>query len=175
MRWEEELMSSISPEEIIILSEAIDEMDYYQILKVSPTASAAEIKEAYYRETRVFHPDNFISLQDKDLKNRVLKISKLITEAYVVLRDFEKRKKYDQQLSKGGSPREIRFIEDESKEEVREDIVSPQAKRLYTQALADILQNRPQDAIKNLKLALAFEPNSQTIRKKLEEVLKQNK
>ncbi len=166
-------MSNITPEEILILSEAIDEMDYYQILKIEPTANLAEIKEAYYRETRIFHPDNFINLKDTELKNRILKISKLITEAYIVLRDFEKRKKYDQQLAKGGAERDVRFREDESKQEVKEDIVSPQAKKLYTQALADIMQNRVQDALKNLKLALAFEPNSQTIKRKIEEIQSQ--
>ncbi|MCX7959502.1 MAG: DnaJ domain-containing protein [Deltaproteobacteria bacterium] len=166
-------MSEITVEEILILSEAIDEMDYYQILKVEPTANFSEIKEAYYRETRIFHPDNFINLTDSELKNRILKISRLITEAYVVLRDFEKRKKYDEQLAKGGDIREIRFREDDVRQEVKEDIVSPQAKKLYNQALADIMQNRHADALKNLKLALAFEPNSQTIRKKIEELQSQ--
>ncbi|MCX7943877.1 MAG: DnaJ domain-containing protein [Deltaproteobacteria bacterium] len=166
-------MSSITPEEIIILSEAIDEMDYYQILKVDRTASASEIKEAYYRETRIFHPDNFIHLTDKELKNRVLKISKLITEAYMILRDFEKRKRYDQQLSMSETGRDIRYREDEVKQEIKEDINSPQAKKLYNQALVDIMQNRLHDAIKNLKLALAFEPNSQVIKRKIEELQSQ--
>ncbi|MGC8926636.1 MAG: J domain-containing protein [Myxococcota bacterium] len=166
-------MGNLTAEEILILSEAIDEMDYYQILKVEPTANAAEIKEAYYRETRIFHPDNFINLADAELKKRILKISKLITEAYIVLRDFEKRKRYDQQLAKGRDKREIRFIEDDAKQEVKEDILSPQAKKLYTQAMAALMQNRPQDALKNLKLALAFEPNSQIIKKKIEEIQSQ--
>ncbi len=166
-------MGNLTAEEILILSEAIDEMDYYQILKVEPTANAAEIKEAYYRETRIFHPDNFINLEDAELKKRILKISKLITEAYIVLRDFEKRKRYDQQLAKGRDKREIRFIEDDAKQEVKEDILSPQAKKLYTQAMAALMQNRPQDALKNLKLALAFEPNSQIIKKKIEEIQSQ--
>ncbi|MGB9600745.1 MAG: hypothetical protein ACPL7I_09340, partial [Myxococcota bacterium] len=69
--------------------------------------------------------------------------------------------------------REIRFIEDDAKQEVKEDILSPQAKKLYTQAMAALMQNRPQDALKNLKLALAFEPNSQIIKKKIEEIQSQ--
>jgi curved DNA-binding protein CbpA len=163
-------MSQITPEEIIILSEAIDEMDYYQILKVKPDAPLSEIKEAYYREMRVFHPDNFVSLTDLELKNRILKISKLITEAYIVLRDFDKRKKYDAQLQNRDAGGNIRFVEEETKNEEKDDITSPQARKLYNQALGEILQNRIQDAIKNLKLALVFEPKSQTIKKKLEEI-----
>ncbi len=163
-------MSEISAEEIMILSEAIDEMDYYQILKVKPAANFNEIKEAYYREIRIFHPDNFINLNDRELKSRILKISKLITESYIVLRDFEKRKKYDLQLARTGGERNLRYVEDEVKQENKEDILTPQAKKLYTQALSDLMQNKPQDALKNLKLALAFEPNSQTIKKKIEEI-----
>lgn len=159
--------------EIVILSEAIDEMDYYQILKVEPTANASEIKEAYYKSTRVFHPDNFVNITDPEIKKSIMKISKLITEAYIVLRDFDKRKRYDAQLSKGGEERKIRYIEDEVKEEEKEDIVSPQAKKLYIQAMADLKQNRPLDAIKNLKLALAFEPNSKIIKRKIEEIQSQ--
>lgn len=168
-------MNNLSVEEIIILSEAIDEMDYYQILKIEPDATATDIKEAYYREIKVFHPDNFINIKDPELKGRILKISKLITEAYMVLRDFDKRKRYDQQLAKGRGPENIRYKEDETKEEVKEDINSPQAKRLYNQALLDIKENRFQDALKNLKLALAFEPGSQTIKKKIDEIQTQKK
>jgi len=163
-------MTQITNEEIIVLSEAIDEMDYYQILKVSPDATLNEIKEAYYRETRICHPDNFINLTDPEIKNRIMKVSKLITEAYIVLRDFEKRKRYDTQLKNRDAGGGIRFVEDDSKTEEKDDINSPQAKKLYNQALGEILQNRIQDAIKNLKLALVFEPKSQTIKKKLEEI-----
>lgn len=163
-------MERISDEEIMILSDAIDEMDYYQILKVEPSASAAEIKQAYYNSTRIFHPDNFVNITDAEIKQAIMKISKLITEAYVVLRDFDKRKRYDAQISKIGAERRIRYVEDEAKEEQKEDIVSPQAKRLYLQAISDLKQNRTQDALKNLKLALAFEPGSKTIRDKIEEI-----
>src|SRR4030088_1588719 len=63
--------------------------DYYQTLAVSRTASEKEIKSAYRRLGRQFHPD-----VNKDPK--ATERFKLINEAYEVLSDPKKRSKYDQ-------------------------------------------------------------------------------
>jgi len=64
--------------------------DYYSILGVSRNASEREIKQAYRRLARRYHPD--VNPGDKSAEAKF----KEINEAYEVLSDKEKRQKYDQ-------------------------------------------------------------------------------
>jgi curved DNA-binding protein len=64
--------------------------DYYKILGVNKTASQDEIKKAYRKMAVKYHPDK--TKGDKEAENRF----KEAAEAYEVLKDSEKRKKYDQ-------------------------------------------------------------------------------
>lgn len=67
----------------------IEFKDYYQILGVSRTASADEIRKAYRSLARKHHPD--VAKDKKTAEERF----KEINEAYEVLSDAEKRRKYD--------------------------------------------------------------------------------
>ncbi|MFI5124056.1 MAG: DnaJ C-terminal domain-containing protein [Chitinophagales bacterium] len=64
--------------------------DYYKILEIPKNASADDIKKAYRKLARKYHPD--LNPKDKDANKRF----QLINEANEVLSDPEKRKKYDQ-------------------------------------------------------------------------------
>lgn len=68
--------------------------DYYETLGVKPDASEAEIKAAYRKLARKYHPDRN---KDAGAEERF----KAINEANEVLRDAEKRRSYDQ-LRAGG-------------------------------------------------------------------------
>lgn len=65
-------------------------IDYYQILGVDKTASQADVKKAYRKLARKFHPD--LNPDDSKAKDKFQEIN----EANEVLSDPEKRKKYDE-------------------------------------------------------------------------------
>lgn len=65
-------------------------VDYYKILGVEKNASADEIKKAYRKLARKFHPD--LNPNDKEAHKKFQQIN----EANEVLSDPENRKKYDQ-------------------------------------------------------------------------------
>uniref|UniRef100_A0A087Y1A9 DnaJ (Hsp40) homolog, subfamily C, member 30b n=1 Tax=Poecilia formosa TaxID=48698 RepID=A0A087Y1A9_POEFO len=62
---------------------------YYDILKVSPSATQSQIKTAYYKQSFIYHPDK--NLGSEEATERFAKIS----EAYAVLGNISLRKKYD--------------------------------------------------------------------------------
>ena len=66
--------------------------DFYQVLGLPRTASADEIKKAYRRLARQYHPD----LHSGSKKAEMEKKFKELNEAHEVLSDPTKRKKYDQ-------------------------------------------------------------------------------
>jgi curved DNA-binding protein CbpA len=64
--------------------------DYYKLLGVARTASAAEIKRAYRRLARMYHPDLNSMTRDEQIKR--------LNEAYEILSNVRKRAAYDNLL-----------------------------------------------------------------------------
>jgi molecular chaperone DnaJ len=69
---------------------ARNKRDYYEVLGVSRDCTSAEIKQAYRRLARQYHPD--VNNGDPEAEEKFKEIS----EAYAVLCNEEKRRQYDQ-------------------------------------------------------------------------------
>lgn len=67
----------------------MDYIDYYKVLDITKSATEAEIKKAYRKLARKYHPD--LNPNDKEAEKKF----KEINEANEVLSDPENRKKYD--------------------------------------------------------------------------------
>lgn len=66
--------------------------NYYDVLKVTPKATQAQIKDAYYKLSKQYHPDQYKGDEDPAKKFREIK------EAYEILGNFSQRKMYDRGL-----------------------------------------------------------------------------
>lgn len=75
-----------------------DKRDYYEILELGKGASDEEIKKAYRKLAKKYHPD--VNPGDKSAESKF----KEINEAYEVLSDSQKRGRYDQYGHAGTDP-----------------------------------------------------------------------
>ncbi|MDP2434275.1 MAG: DnaJ domain-containing protein [archaeon] len=76
------------------------ETEYYEILQVAPDATSGEIRKAYFRLARLYHPDK--NPGDETAEQRFKEVS----EAYQILSDEEKRDFYDRHGREGTKAKE---------------------------------------------------------------------
>ena len=148
--------------EAAALAQVLDELDYFQILKVGQGANPNEIKTAYYRESRAYHPDRFYQLPNLDLKESIGRIYKRVNEAYVCLRDDVKRAKYLADVNGPDREKKLRFVEaseQELKKDKEQEIgTTPQGRKFFMAGLSDMAAQRFAAAERNFKMALTYEP-----------------
>ncbi len=159
-------------------ADRLGQLDYFQILRIDQTAIPADIKKAFHRESRTFHPDRFFHLSDTNTKSNINQIYKRITEAYYVLRDDQKRKKYLVDITGPSRLERLRFSESseveqklEAKKAADEEFGgNPKSRQFYKAALTDIERENWAAAERNVKMALTFEPANQKFKDKLVEI-----
>lgn len=154
-----------------ILVQSLDTVDYFQLLKLPQEATQADVKRAYYAESRVYHPDKYYHLDNTDLKDDIHRIYKRITEAYTVLRNPEHRAKYLADINGENRSTKLRYTE-ESEAELKKQKdeftgKTPQAKQCYRQAVQDIQAKRWEAAENQLKTALMYESDNELFKEKM--------
>ena len=77
----------------------LDELDYYQLLSIEPTATDQDVRDAYFEVSLEFHPDRFFLMKSGDLKEKIYAIYRRVTEAYAVLGHPARRDQYDLALA----------------------------------------------------------------------------
>ena len=158
------------------LASTIHELDYFQVLNLSPTASGPHIRASYYGLARALHPDKFFHIPDAETKIAIHTIYKRIVESYMVLKDERKRLKYIANI--GGADREKKLRFDEQAEaEQREEAKSAtkiaktqQGEKLYQAALLDIAREQWDKAYRNIQTALMFEAQNSDFKSLLSEI-----
>jgi DnaJ-class molecular chaperone len=162
------------------LAQGLNTVDYFETLGLSQAATPGEIKKAFYRESRTYHPDRFFHLAESQEKTDISSIYKRVTEAYYVLRDDTKRKKYLADLAGTERSNKLRYTdatESELKAEARKTVeeefgTNPKARPFFKTALAEFEKGNLPAAQSALKMGLTYEPGNVRFKEKLAEVQK---
>ena len=156
---------------VTTLAASLDKISYYQLLGVAQDAPADEVKRAYHRVAGIYHPDAHRSA-DEQVRNCLHMIFKRMSEAYRNLHDYNRRKKYDEQLEDGGAQRLVATKREKlGPTSPDAKLKTPAGKRCFMQALQQIKRKDYQGAKLNLQLALTYEgQGSKAVKSKLEEL-----
>jgi len=152
--------------EVETLAAVLDQLDYFGVLKIPQTATPPEIKAAYYRESRAFHPDRFAAVADPMVRELIGRIYRRVNEAYTVLRDDRRRVKYLADVTGPERGKKLRFTEadeaqvkEEQKRKVEEQFgQTPNGRKFFQAAQQEIQARRWDKAETALKSALMYEP-----------------
>jgi len=161
--------------EVEALAGALDALDYFAVLKITAGAIPAEIRAAYHRESRVYHPDRYAAVDDDAFRGHVARIYRRINEAYTVLRDDARRRKYSADVAGPDRSRKLRFSEEDEAElkdaakrrTVEQMGQTPNGRRFFSAALADVRAGRWEAAERNLRMALTYEPGNERFKEQL--------
>ncbi len=149
----------------------LDDLDYYTLLGVSPSAALGIIRKAYFRFARFIHPDRFAMEPDETLKQEIGAVFKRMCEAYKVLGDSDDRAAYDRLRESQGAKRYIRTDKTVDGPRAKEtEIVNPQARKFFSLAQNSLNDGNLSAAKMNLTLALSLAPNEPVIKAALDEV-----
>jgi tetratricopeptide (TPR) repeat protein len=75
--------------------DALPGQDHYQVLGITVAVTSAELKKAYFRLAKSYHPDRHFDATMADLKNKLEALFDRIHKAYTILSDQMKRAEYD--------------------------------------------------------------------------------
>jgi curved DNA-binding protein CbpA len=141
--------------------------DHYQVLDVARLADSKEIKRAYHRLARRYHPDRFHQSK-AELRARVDSAFARIAQAYETLSESTLRAAYDAKLKKKGSTANAptRAETTQASEEIGRNEAGPKssdagrAESSFRQGLAALERNERELAIRLLAEAAMLQPRN---------------
>lgn len=181
---------------IVFVDQNIGSWSWYRLLGVKRTASAADIKQGYFRASKEFHPDAFFRRNLGSYKERIDRIFRAMKQAYDVLSDQKRRAAYDENLIGELTPEEEAELErraaDKKKAKEEEERLARHQQRLADQrvkrnpmlervkkaqelmVLADkaVTERKYAEAERHARLALEYAPLDQELKKRTESIIK---
>lgn len=159
----------------------LDKLDYYTLLGLEPGASDADVKDAFRKFARRYHPDRFGADEGEKLE-RATQIYRRGSEAYQILLDPVAREAYDENLRAG----KLRLSSEDRDKAARKvkaahapppkakkpesPIRSPHALQFYHRAAEEARQGKWRDAWKSMKRAVELEPENELLQTRLSQI-----
>lgn len=140
---------SITPDMIVKKSKDLQNQNYYQILGVDSKASTNDIKKAYFRLAKLYHPDKFRGEEYKDLRKNIDEIFNKISQAHKVLTSVSKRSEYEKTMS---TPKE-------DQETIQKFTKIRNAELRFIEGKAAFQRAKYDEALEALKWALQLNPD----------------
>ena len=152
------------------LHEIVDELDYYQLLRIEQSCDQADISAAFRKESQTLHPDRSRSIED--MKEKSTYIYTAINEAFRVLKDPDSRLIYDNLIKKGQIRVEDTALKATAETNKSNDpsaaATTEKSKKYWSLALSDFDAKRFESCILNIKFAIQFEPDNEVFKEWLE-------
>lgn len=151
----------------------LEQLDYYELLRVQPEASADDIRRAFHVFAMRYHPDRFAGAPDEKVE-RAAQIYRRGAEAYRVLTNPQQRKRYDQLVAAG----QLRYVDPTASEEralkrAAEGVLEAKTVRgrLFVQKGLDAEKRGDlQQAKLNYGMALQHEQDNPVLKQRYEEI-----
>ncbi len=159
------------------MSDDLDLLDYYTLLGIETDASVDDVKIAFRKFARRYHPDRFAG-DEPDKLARSTQIYRRGSEAFQVLTNALSRKAYDRVLRVG----KTRFTADDRERTEMDErkarapqkqdapIRSPQALAFYQKAAEAARAGDWREAWRLMKASLELEPNNELLRSRFSQI-----
>lgn len=133
-------------QEVTELFKNIDRLTFYDILEINIDTPQSEIKKAYLKAARNFHPDKHSGLPDPTMKDKLTSLFTFLNKAYDTLSNETEKEKYDSILLK----------KTKEKEPESETI---RAEKQFERGLAELKTGNAWGAVDSLRWATRITPN----------------
>jgi curved DNA-binding protein CbpA len=127
--------------------------DYYDVLNVAPLATGDEIKDAYHKLARQYHPDRFHQ-SDAGLRSEIGSAFARIAQAYEVLSDSGQRAAYDKKQTPGSTAKPEQGKESSAPSKTEDN----RAKLSFRRGMEALAQDKFDEAARLLAEAATLEP-----------------
>lgn len=150
-----------TPKEITLdeyLMRVENSFSYYELFDIPIDANSAEIKAAYFRVAKQFHPDRFHQEKDAELLQRIQNAFSRAAQAYETLKNEDTRKTYDFKLRKEQPLQKKKDVSRQSKTDFKEQQIE-MAKEAFDEGYKLLMNDEFSEALPFLARAVQLAPD----------------